>query len=263
MISHEIDYKIYGESVQLLEVELDPNETVIAEAGTMVFMEDGINFETKMGDGTKANSGFGEVVKSILKRVISDESIFLTHFTNHGTLKAKVAFSSPIIGNILGFDLTNYNNEIICQKGAFLCAALGTEVSISLKSKIGPSLFGGEGFVMQKLKGDGRAFIQAGGHLIKKELKADEVLRIDTGCLVAMTSGIDLDIEKSGGLKNMIFGGEGLFLTTLTGSGTVWLQSSPFTRLANAVVSSSTIAGGESKGEGSLLGGIADIFTDD
>lgn len=257
MRSHEIDYKIMGTSIQVVEVELDPRETVIAEAGSMLFMEDGIRFETKMGDGSNPTSGFLGKLKQVGSRILTGESLFMTHFTHDGHGKAKIGFAAPYPGTIIPINLAQMrNNELIVQKDGFLCAALGTKVSIALNKKIGSSLFGGEGFIMQKLQGDGMAFIHAGGHLIEKELNG-KTLRVDTGCIVAYESTITMDVQRAGGLKSMIFGGEGLFLSTLSGYGKVWLQSMPISKLVQALAPYGQNANKES---GSVLGNITSIF---
>ncbi|KJS38685.1 MAG: hypothetical protein VR70_09445 [Rhodospirillaceae bacterium BRH_c57] len=234
--SHVVDYTIIGDDIQMVEVELDPGETVIAEAGAMTYMEDGIDFEAKMGDGSKPESGlFGKLLDAG-KRVVTGESLFMTHFTHRGQGKARVAFAAPYPGKIVPIDLSKLGGELICQKDAFLCAAQGTEVSIAFSKRIGAGLFGGEGFILQRLRGDGMAFVHAGGTIIEKKLTG-QTLRVDTGCVVGFTTGIDYDIQRAGNLKSMVFGGEGLFLTTLKGTGTVYLQSLPFSRLAQRVIS--------------------------
>ena len=262
MKCHEVDYEIIGHDIQLVEIELDPDETVIAEAGAMNYMEQGINFETKMGDGSTPDEGVMSKLFSAAKRKMTGESIFTTHFTNEGVGKRRVAFSAPYPGCIVPLDMNEIGGQIICQKDSFLAAALGTKVSISFTRKLGAGFFGGEGFILQKLEGDGMAFIHAGGTLIKKELNG-ETLRVDTGCLVGFTSGIEYDIERSGGLKSMVFGGEGMFLATLSGHGTVWLQSMPFSRLADRIFQSAAGHGGSSKGEGSALGGLGRMLDGD
>jgi uncharacterized protein (TIGR00266 family) len=233
--SHEIDFQIKGESIQIVEIELDPTETVIAEAGAMLFMEDGIQFETKMGDGSNPSQGLFDKLLSAGSRILTGESLFMTHFTNRGTRKAKVAFSAPYPGTVIPVDLSaSPGNELIVQKDGFLCAAFGTKVSITFNKKIGSGLVGGEGFILQKLQGDGKAFVHAGGTLIEKTLN-NEMLRVDTGCVVAFESQIDFDVQSAGGLKSMIFGGEGLFLATLRGTGKIWLQSMPIRKLVQAL----------------------------
>ena len=257
MQSHEIDYRILGESIQVVEIELDPKETVIAEAGAMLYMEDGIAFKTKMGDGSEANEGiFGKLLKAGT-RMITGESFFMTHFTNERARsrngKAKVAFSAPYPGTIMPVDLRQmYNNEILVQKDGFLCAALGTKVTMAFNKRLTSTFFGGEGFILQKLKGDGKAFIHAGGTVIEKELN-NETLRVDTGCVVAFESTIDFDIQRAGGLRSMVFGGEGMFLATLKGTGRVWLQSMPIRKLIDVLLPHGKNSNKES---GSVLGGL-------
>lgn len=254
--AHEVDYEIFGGEMQIVEVELDPGEVVIAEAGAMNYMEDGITFEAKMGDGSSPSGGLFDALKNVGKRVLTGESIFMTHFTNQsGSGKRRVAFAAPYPGKILPINLQDMNGELICQKDAFLCAAKGTQVGIAFNKRLGAGFFGGEGFIMQRLSGDGMAFIHAGGTVIRRELKG-ETLRVDTGCLVAMTSGVEYDIERAGGLKSMMFGGEGLFLATLRGHGTVYLQSLPFSRMADRIIAHAPSSGGSSRGEGSVLGGL-------
>lgn len=235
MNSHVIDYQIKGESIQIVEVELDPMETVIAEAGAMLFMEDGIQFETKMGDGSNPNQGLFDKLLSAGSRILTGESLFMTHFTNRGNRKAKVGFSAPYPGTVIPIDLaTSRGHELIVQKDGFLCAAYGTKLSIVFNRKIGAGLVGGEGFILQKLQGDGKAFVHAGGTVIERTLN-NEKLRVDTGCVVAFESQVNFDVETSGSLKSMIFGGEGIFLATLQGTGKVWLQSMPIRKLVQAL----------------------------
>ena len=248
MKSHEVDYEIIGEACQLVEIELDPGETVIAEAGAMNYLEEGIDFESKMGDGSNPDEGLMSKMFGAAKRKLTGESVFITHFTNNGSGKRRVAFSAPYPGSIVALDMAELGGRIICQKDSFLAAALGTKISITFNRKLGTGFFGGEGFILQSLEGDGKAFIHAGGTLIKKQLKG-ETLRVDTGCLVGFTEGINYDIERAGSLKSMIFGGEGLFLATLSGHGTVWLQSMPFSRLADRIIQSAPSISGGSIGE--------------
>ncbi|MDG1797124.1 MAG: TIGR00266 family protein [Flavobacteriales bacterium] len=262
MDSHVIDYKIHGDDLQTVAIELDPNETVIAEAGSMNWMDGGISFEAKMGDGSEVNSSFMNKLFSVGKRVLTGESIFLTHFTNIGSGKKEVAFAAPYPGSIIPIDLKEVNGEILCQKDAFLCAAMGTNVSIAFNKRIGAGFFGGEGFILQKLRGNGLAFLHAGGTVVKKELN-NETLLIDTGCIVAFTNTLDYNIEKAGNLKSMIFGGEGLFLATVKGTGTVYLQSLPFSRMADRILQNAPKMGGKSKGEGSVLGGLGRMIDGD
>ena len=261
MASHEIDYEIFGDDMQLVEVELDPGETVIAEAGAMNYMEEGIEYEAKMGDGSNPQSGVLDSLFSAGKRFFTGESIFMTHFTHHGSGKRRVAFAAPYPGKIIPIDLDEHGGQLICQKDAFLCAALGTEVTIAFNKRLGAGFFGGEGFILQKLRGDGKAFIHVGGTVIRRELRG-ETLRVDTGCLAGFTSGIEYDIQRAGSLKSMVLGGEGLFLATLSGHGTVWLQSLPFSRLAERVIRSAPQGGGKDTGEGSVLGGLGNLFGD-
>jgi uncharacterized protein (TIGR00266 family) len=249
--SHEIDYEIKGESIQIVEIELDPFETVIAEAGAMLFMDEGITFETKMGDGSTANQSLFDKLLSAGSRVLTGESLFMTHFTNKGSRKAKVGFSAPYPGTIIPVDLSQSpNNQIIVQKDGFLCAAFGTKMSITFNRKLGSGLVGGEGFILQKLQGDGKAFVHAGGTVIERTLH-NETLRVDTGCVVAFESQIDFDVQMAGGLRSMIFGGEGMFLATLRGTGKVWLQSMPIRKLVQALA---PYGKNSSKESGSLLG---------
>ena len=262
MDSHVIDYKIHGDDMQVLSIELDPNETVIAEAGSMNWMDRGISFEAKMGDGTEPDSGIMGKLFSVGKRVLTGESIFLTHFTNIESGKKEVAFAAPYPGSIIAVNLKDVNGEILCQKDAFLCAAMGTNVSIAFNKRIGAGFFGGEGFILQKLTGNGLAFLHAGGTVVKKELN-NQTLLIDTGCIVAFSTGLDYSIERAGNLKSMIFGGEGLFLATVKGTGTVYLQSLPFSRMADRILQNAPNNGGKSKGEGSILGGLGRMIDGD
>lgn len=262
MRSHEIDYELHGDDMQMVEVELDPGEVVIAEAGAMNWMEEDIDFEAKTGDGSEPNKGFFGKVLDVGKRALTGESIFMTHFTNRGRGKRRVTFAAPYPGKIVPIDLQEIGGEILCQKDAFLCAALGTKVSIAFNKRLGAGFFGGEGFILQKLSGDGMAFMHAGGTVVKKELNG-ETLRIDTGCIVGFSGNIDYDIERAGNLKSMFFGGEGLFLATLRGHGTVYLQSLPFSRLADRIIQHAPRVGGSDKGEGSVLGGLGRLLDGD
>ncbi|OUS33068.1 TIGR00266 family protein ['Osedax' symbiont bacterium Rs2_46_30_T18] len=248
MKSHEVDYEIIGEACQLVEIELDPGETVIAEAGAMNYLEEGIEFESKMGDGSDPDEGLMSKMFGAAKRKLTGESVFITHFTNSGSAKRRVAFSAPYPGSIVALDMAELGGRVICQKDSFLAAALGTKISVTFNRKLGAGFFGGEGFILQSLEGDGKAFIHAGGTLIKKQLTG-ETLRVDSGCLVGFTEGINYDIERAGSLKSMIFGGEGLFLATLSGHGTVWLQSMPFSRLADRIIQSAPSVSGNKIGE--------------
>ena len=262
MKCHEIDYEIIGESMQMVEVELDPQEAVIAEAGAMNYMEDDIEFETKMGDGSNVDQGFMGKLFSAGKRMITGESLFMTHFTNHGNGKRRLTFASPYPGTIVPLDMQKLGGEIICQKDSFLCAAMGTKVDIAFNKRLGSGFFGGEGFIMERLVGDGMAFVHAGGTVVEKELNG-ETLRLDTGCLVAIAGDIDYDILMVKGFRSMFFGGEGLFLTTLRGHGKVWIQSLPFSRLAERVIQHAPSAGGSRQGEGSILGSVGDMIGGD
>ncbi|MCH1502614.1 MAG: TIGR00266 family protein [Verrucomicrobiales bacterium] len=262
--SHEVDYEIFGDDMQIVEVELDPGEIVIGEAGAMNYMEDDIAFESKMGDGTKPDEGLMGKLLGAGKRMLTGESIFMTHFSHQGGAgKRRVAFAAPFPGRIIPVDLSEVGGEITCQKDSFLCAAFGTEVSIAFNKKLGAGFFGGEGFILQRLAGDGLAFMHAGGTVVKRELKGEK-LRVDTGCLVGFSPGISYDIERAGNLKSMFFGGEGLFLATLQGHGTVYLQSLPFSRLADRVMKNAPgRVGGSTQGEGSILGGIGNLLDGD
>lgn len=252
MVSHEIDYKIFGDDIQFVEIELDPGETVIAEAGAMVYMEQGITFEAKMGDGSTPNQSMFDKILSAGSRLIAGESIFLTHFTNHGSGKSRVAFAAPYPGTIVPIDLNKVKNNIVVQKDGFLCAALGTKLTITLNKKLGSGLLGGEGFILEKLEGDGKAFVHAGGTVIERQLN-NETIRIDTGCVVAFEPDLDFDIETTGSLKSMVFGGEGLFLATLRGTGKIWLQSMPIRKLIRAL---SPFGKNTRKEAGSILGNL-------
>lgn len=259
MNCHELDYEILGHDMQMVEVELDPGETVIAEAGAMNYLEEGIEFEAKMGDGSQPNQGFMGKMLSAGKRVISGESLFMTHFTHRGHGKKRVAFAAPFPGSIIPVDMANIGGELTCQKDSFLCAAYGTNIDIAFQRKLGAGFFGGEGFILERLRGDGMAFMHAGGTVVEKQLNG-ETLKVDTGCLVGFSGDIQYDIEMVKGLKSMFFGGEGLFLATLSGTGTVWLQSLPFSRLADRVLQHAPKHGGSNQGEGSVLGGIGRLI---
>ncbi|ALX49265.1 TIGR00266 family protein [Lentibacillus amyloliquefaciens] len=264
MNNHEIDYELHGDDMQFVEVELDPQETVIAEAGSLMMMDEEIQMETIFGDGA-SNQGSGIMGKLLGagKRVITGESLFMTTFTNDGTGKKHVSFASPFPGKIMPMDLSELNGKLVCQKDAFLAAAKGVSVGVEFQKKAGVGFFGGEGFIMQKLEGDGMAFVHAGGTMHKKQLAPGETLRVDTGCLVAMTQDINYDVAFVGGVKTALFGGEGLFFATLRGPGTVWVQSLPFSRLASRVFASAPQEGGSDKGEGSIAGGLYNLFGGD
>ncbi|TLS38966.1 TIGR00266 family protein [Pseudalkalibacillus caeni] len=262
MNNHEIDYQLFGDDMQFVQVELDPSETVIAEAGSLMMMDDGIKMETIFGDGSASRGGVMGKLLSAGKRVVTGESLFMTTFTNDGGGKKHVSFASPYPGKIIPMDLSELDGKIVCQKDAFLAAAKGVSVGIEFQKKIGTGFFGGEGFIMQKLEGDGMAFVHAGGTIHEKELAPGEILRVDTGCLVAMTREVDYNIEMVRGVKTALFGGEGLFFATLRGPGKVWIQSLPFSRLASRVFAAMPATGG-SKGEGSVAKGIFDMLNGD
>jgi uncharacterized protein (TIGR00266 family) len=260
MISnHEIDYKIYGEELQFVEIELDPNETAIAESGAFMMMDNGIEMQTIFGDGSQQQgSGLLGKLLSAGKRLLVGESLFMTAFTNTGQGKKKVCFASPYTGKIVVFDLKQLGGKIIAQKDAFLCAAKGVSIGIEFQRRLGTGIFGGEGFIMEKIEGDGLAFAHAGGYVLERELKAGEILKVDTGCVVAYTAGVDFDIEMVRGIKNWMFGGEGLFFAVLRGPGKVWLQSLPISRLAGRLMQYGSLGG--RKEEGSILGGLGNLL---
>ena len=262
--AHEIDFEVFGAEMQFVEVELDPGESAVAEAGSMMYMSDFIQMETIFGDGshTSETGSFFDKMLGAGKRLITGESLFTTVFTFKGQGKGKVAFAAPYPGKIIPLDLKEYNGKLICQKEAFLCAAKGVAIGVEFQKKIGTALFGGEGFIMQKLEGDGLVFVHAGGTIIQKELQAGESMKVDTGCLVALTQTVDFDIEFVGGIKSAIFGGEGFFFATVRGPGHVWLQSLPFSRLAGRIhqAAPQNNAGFSTKGEGSVLGGLGNLF---
>lgn len=251
--NHEIDYRIYGEEMQCVEVELDPQETVIAESGSFMYMTDGIEMASVFGDGSDRADGFFGKLMTAGKRLLTGESLFMTTYTNIARDKHRVTFAAPYAGKIVPLDLFELGGKVICQKDAFLCAAKGVQVGIEFQRKLGTGLFGGEGFIMQKLEGDGLAFVHAGGYILERELMPGETLRVDTGCIVAFTQNVDYDIQFVKGIRNMVFGGEGLFFAVLRGPGKVWLQSLPVSRLASRILSYGTSPG---KDEGSILGGL-------
>jgi len=261
-IADDIDFEIKGTEMQFVEVELDPGESAIAEAGAMMFKDQSIGMSAVFGDGSGQDGGFMGKLLGAGKRLLTGESLFTTVFTHEGAGKARVAFASPYAGNILPFKLDEYGGKLICQKDAFLAAAKGVQVGVHFQQKIMTGLFGGEGFIMQRLDGDGWAFVHFGGTVVEKELRPGEVLHVDTGCLAAMTADVDMDIESVGGIKSMIFGGEGVFFARLTGPGKVWLQSLPFSRLAGRIWANAPQRGG-SKGEGSILGQVGNILDGD
>lgn len=259
--AHEIDYRIYGEEMQYVDIELDPGETAMAESGAFMMMDDGIQMQTIFGDGTQRSGGsIMNKLFSAGKRLLTGESLFMTAFTNAGHGKKRVAFASPYPGKIIPLDLYALGNKVVCQKDAFLCAARGVSIGIEFQRRLGTGLFGGEGFIMQKLEGDGMAFVHAGGHVFERILQAGEMLKIDTGCLVAYTKDIHYDIQFVGGIRNTIFGGEGLFFATLQGPGKVWIQTLPVSRLASRILAYGT---GTRKEEGSILGGLGNLLDGD
>lgn len=261
--AHDIEFEIFGDDMQFVEIELDPHETAIAEAGAMMFMDFGISMETIFGDGSAKSTGLMDKIFGAGKRILTGESLFMTAYTNASAEKKKVSFASPYPGKIVTLDLSELGGEIICQKDAFLCAAKGVSIGIAFQKKIGVGLFGGEGFILQRLQGDGLAFLHAGGTIIEKQLAPGERLRIDTGCLVALQAGVRYDIDYVGGIKTAIFGGEGLFFADVAGPGKVWVQSLPFSRLADRIIASVPKMGGQRKGEGSILGTLGDIIGGD
>ena len=259
--NHEIDFKIYGEEMQCVEIELDINETVIAESGALMYMENGIKMETIFGDGSQNDTGFMGKLLSAGKRLLTGESLFMTAYTNTIDRKGHVTFASPYPGKIIPMDLSKVGGRVICQKDAFLCAAKGVSVGIEFQKRLGTGIFGGEGFIMEKLEGDGMAFLHAGGYVMEKIIQPGEILRIDTGCIVGYTGGIDFDVQFVGGIKNTLFGGEGVFFAVLKGTGKVWLQSLPVSRLASRILSYSRP--GNRKEEGSILGGLGNLLDGD
>ena len=260
--NHEIDYKIFGEELQYVEIELDPQETVVAEAGSFLMMDDQVQMQTIFGDGS-SNSDNGGVLGKIFsagKRLLVGESLFMTAFTNIGSGKKRVSFAAPYTGKIIALDLSLLGNKIICQKDAFLCAAKGVSIGIEFQRKLGTGLFGGEGFIMQRIEGDGMAFVHSGGFVIERDLQPGETLRLDTGCLVGFTQTVNYDIQFIGGIKNTLFGGEGVFFAQLTGPGKVWIQTLPISRLASRILQ---YAGPRRKEEGSILGGLGNLIDGD
>ena len=258
-----IDYEIFGHDMQYVEVELDPGEAAVGEAGAMMMMEDGIAMDTVFGDGSNQQAGLFGKLLGAGKRLLTGESLFTTIFHNEGRGKRRVAFAAPFPGQIVPVSLPDVGGTLICQKDAFLCAARGVSLGIAFQRRIGTGLFGGEGFIMQKLDGDGMVFFHAGGTLAKKTLVPGEVLRVDTGCVAAYEASVDFDIEYVGKVKSAIFGGEGLFFATLRGPGRVWIQSLPLSRMADRIVRASPAAGGKSREEGSLLGGLGSLIDGD
>jgi uncharacterized protein (TIGR00266 family) len=261
MNNHEIDYRIFGSEMQCVEIELDPNETVMAEPGSFMMMNDGVQMNTIFGDGSQQQGGIFGKLMSAGKRLLTGESLFMTAYTNIGSGKKTVTFASPYPGKIIPIDLSKMGGKMTCQKDSFLCAAKGVSVGIEFQKKLGTGLFGGEGFIMQKLEGDGMAFVHAGGHVEERELMPGEVLKVDTGCIVAFTKEVDYDIQFVGGIKNTLFGGEGVFFATLRGPGKVWIQSLPISRLASRILAYGSVGG--RREEGSILGGLGNIFDGD
>lgn len=260
---HEVDYEIHGDDMQFVEIELDPQEAAVAEAGGMMYMEDGIDMQTIFGDGSQQNSGFLGSLLGAGKRLLTGESLFMTVFMNRGVGKRRVAFGAPYPGKIIPVHLAEVGGELIAQKDSFLAAAKGVSVGIAFNKRIGAGLFGGEGFIMQRLTGDGWAFLHAGGTIRERELGPGETLRVDTGCIVAFQKQVDFDIQFVGGIKSAFFGGEGLFFATLRGPGRVWLQSLPLSRLADRIYAAAPKAGGKAQGEGSVLGGLGRLLDGD
>lgn len=260
---HEIDYQIHGDDMQFVEIELDPGEAAIAEAGAMMYMEDGIGMQTIFGDGSSQSSGFLGSLMSAGKRLITGESLFTTVFQNQGAGKKKVAFAAPYPGKIIPVHLAQVGGVLHAQKDSFLCAAKGVSLGIAFQKKMGAGLFGGEGFILEKLEGDGWVFVHAGGTLLEKTLAPGELIRIDTGCVVAFQPSVDFDIQYVGGIKSALFGGEGLFFATLRGPGRIWLQSLPISRMADRIIAASPRAGGSSREEGSVLGGLGRLLDGD
>jgi uncharacterized protein (TIGR00266 family) len=258
--NHEIDYKILGNEMQCVEIELDPQETVVAEPGSFMMMGNGIEMQTIFGDGSKQNAGVLGKLFSAGKRLLTGESLFMTAYTNIGQGKKQVSFAAPYPGRIIALDLHHLGGKIICQKDSFLCAAKGVNIGIEFQRKLGTGLFGGEGFIMQKLEGDGLAFVHSGGHVIERSLEPGEMLKIDTGCIVAFTHNVNYDIQFVGGIKNTLFGGEGMFFATLSGPGKVWIQTLPISRLAGRVLQ---YGGSARKEEGGLLGGLGNVLDGD
>jgi uncharacterized protein (TIGR00266 family) len=260
---HEIDYKIFGEEMQFVEVELDPLEAAVAEAGGMMYMDDGIEMETIFGDGSQQSGGFINALMGAGKRLLVGESLFMTVFQNRGTGKKRVAFGAPYPGKIIPVHLSEIGGEILTQKDAFLCAAKGVSIGIAFTKRFGAGMFGGEGFILERLQGDGLAFMHAGGTIYQRELAHNEVLRVDTGCIVAFQPSVEYDIQFVGKIKTALFGGEGLFFATLRGPGKIWLQSLPFSRLAGRIYAAAPRAGGRGREEGSVLGGLGRLLDGD
>src|SRR6187401_2874229 len=260
---HEVDYKIVGEDIQFVEIELDPGEAAVAEAGGMFYMEDGIAMETVFGDGSQQRTTFVDALIGAGKRLLIGESLFMTVFMNTGAGKKRVSFAAPYPGRIVPIKLSDVGGELITQKDSFLAAAKGVSIGIAFQRKLGVGLFGGEGFIMQRLQGDGWAFVHAGGTLQERTLAAGELVRVDTGCIVALQPSVNYEIEYVGKIKSALFGGEGLFFATLRGPGRIWLQSLPLSRLADRIYAAAPKGGGKSREEGSILGGIGGLLDGD
>ena len=257
---HEIDYKIFGDDMQYVEVELDPMEATVAEAGGMMYMEDGIEMETIFGDGSAQRGGFMDALLGAGKRLLIGESLFMTIFQNRSSIKRRVAFGAPYPGKIIPVKLADIGGELLAQKDAFLCAAKGVSIGVAFQKRLGVGLFGGEGFIMERLQGDGWCFMHAGGSIMERELSVGEILRVDTGCIVALAPSIDYDIQYVGKIKSALFGGEGLFFATLRGPGRIWLQSLPFSRMAGRIYAAAPQTGGGGREEGSVLGGLGRLI---
>jgi uncharacterized protein (TIGR00266 family) len=260
---HEVEYSIHGEEMQFVEVVLDPEEAAVAEAGGMMYMDDGIQMETIFGDGSGKSGGFFGALMGAGKRLLTGESLFMTVFQNKAGGRRKVAFGAPYPGKILPVHLADLGGELIAQKDSFLCAAKGVSIGIAFQKRLGVGLFGGEGFIMQRLQGDGLAFVHAGGTLLERQLAPGETVRVDTGCIVALQPSVDYDIEYVGKIKSALFGGEGLFFAMLRGPGRIWLQSLPLSRLAGRIYAAAPQTGGGGRGEGSILGGLGGLFDGD
>jgi len=260
---HEVDYEILGDDMQFVRIELDPGEAVVAEAGAMMYLEDGIYMETIFGDGSPSQKGLLGSLLGAGKRLLTGESLFMTVFQNQGQGKRKAAFAAPYPGKIVPAQLSAIGGEIICQKDSFLCAAKGVSIGIAFQKRLGTGLFGGEGFIMERLQGDGWCFLNAGGTLEERTLAAGETLRIDTGCVVGYQPSVDFDIQFVGGIKSALFGGEGLFFAVLRGPGKVWVQSLPFSRLASRIYAAAPQTGGRRREEGSILGGLGNLLDGD
>jgi uncharacterized protein (TIGR00266 family) len=260
---HEIDYKIFGDDMQFVEVELDPNEATVAEAGGMMYMDDGIEMETIFGDGSQQQGGFMGALMGAGKRLLTGESLFMTVFLNRSSQRKKVAFGAPYPGKIVPIHLAEIGGELVAQKDSFLAAAKGVSIGIAFQRKLGVGLFGGEGFIMQRVLGDGGAFVHAGGTLQERTLTAGELVRVDTGCIEAFQPSVNYEIEYVGKIKSALFGGEGLFFATLRGPGRIWLQSLPLSRLANRIIAAVPRLGKGGREEGSILGGLGNLLDGD